>query len=103
MRGQRKKPRSLGFDNCFSHLSRGWFAVQIGTGLLCLFTKSYDVCWWELDLSPTSMIHFTDPCAAVLIGIPLTFQGYHFAESGPFAPPLPSSPMTKRLSKGGKR
>ncbi|PON25182.1 hypothetical protein TGAM01_v205868 [Trichoderma gamsii] len=36
-------------------------------------------------------------------GIPLTFQGYHFAESGPFAPPLSSLPMTKRLSKGGTR
>lgn len=109
MRGQHIKPRSLGFDNCFSHLSRGGspFRLTLGSAcallVLCLFTKSYDVCWWELDLSPASMIHLTDPCAAVLIGIPLTFHGYHFAESGPFAPPLSSLPMTKRLSKGGKR
>lgn len=56
-RGSRKKPRSLDFDDCFSHLSRG-------SPFRLLLTKSYDVCRWELDLFPWSRFcGFTLFCA----------------------------------------
>lgn len=40
-----KKPRSLIFDNCFSHLERG--RIQYW---LVLLTKYDDVCWWTVEL-----------------------------------------------------
>lgn len=52
--------------------------VRHSDWLWLLFTKSYDVYEWDLDLFPTSRFcgftlrcaHFTDPCAAVLMGFP---------------------------------
>lgn len=80
-RGQHKKPRSLGFDNCFSHLGRGSpFRLALGCSACLLYTKSYDVCWDSLDVSRIS-----------------------FCRVRALRPPLSSLPMTKRLSKGGKR